>query len=721
MRNINSLTGAARIIGNGNLDIEIPCETGSDEVEVLSHALETMRTELKNLYRDMELQLADLKEARDALTASESKYRAIFENSGSALALIDENNIVTMINREFEKMTGYARAEVEGISNWMQYICRTEDLEKMMQYRKLRFSGSPDVPNSYEIHLAGKNGIMADVIVSVELLPGTRQTLAAMVNITKLKKAELALSQSELRFRAIFNNSYQSIILLTTAGVVLEANRTALDFIGGSETDAINKPFGETYWWSHSDEEQHKLHEAVNQAADGKLARYETTNLAADGTIHNIDFSIKPVFDDAGSVVLLIAEGRDITDRIRAESDRLRLEEQLRQSQKMESIGRLAGGIAHDFNNVLGGIMGTVSLLKHRFEKGVFDMEYTHNMIIIIEEAAIRAAGIVNQMLTLSRKHEMKLTATDLESCVKNVVNLCRNSFDKRIEISDNYPDRKVIIEADSARIEQVLLNICINASHAMTIMRSGDSPQGGRLTISVQAPRQIISTSRAPLPERSGNFAAITVSDTGVGMSSETIARIFDPFYSTKEKEKGTGLGLTMAYSIVHEHKGFIEVSSEEGKGTSFAIYLPASAIGSATEAPYEDTVLHHGTGNILIVDDEEVMRNVAANILGECGYTPISVEDGYTAIEIIKSGEMPVSLVLLDMAMPGISGKETFIELKKINPGLKVIMSSGFGQDQRVLESIETGVDRFIQKPYTLHNLSRAVHDVLDEKHDK
>lgn len=712
-----ALTESARKMGNGELDVEIPGQTDTDEVGVLARTLNLMRSQLQGLYQDMQRHVSELTETRDALLKSEEKYRVIFENSGTALTIIEENGIISMINRQFEYSTGFNRTEVEGIKSWVEFIADSNDLAKMQEYRKMRFDGIRDVPDTYEFHLKDKNGSVKDVILSVFVLPETRQTFAAILDISKLRETQHALTLSEQRFMAIFDNSYQLIVLTDVEGVILEANQTVLDFTGLAREDIKRNRLTDSPQWSHSRKEQNKLKEAISTAAVGVSIRYETTNRAGDGSIHDIDFSIKPVFDNSGKVVTLIAEGRDITDRKLAETNRIKLEEQLRQSQKMESIGRLTGGIAHDFNNVLGGIMGTVSLVKHKFEKGTMDPEYLRNMILVIENSAKRAAGIVNQMLSLSRKQQTDFTIIGLKNCVQNVIELCRNSFDKGIVIIEKYEIDDPRIKGDATQIEQVLLNICINASHAMTIMRPDDAHTGGTLTIEVSSSHGdgdiIIPDNHASVHD----YITIRISDTGVGIDEENLPMIFDPFYSTKEKEKGTGLGLTMAYSIIHEHNGFINVRSEKGIGTVFTILLPAVSDNIQPDRPLENNGLYYGTGNILIVDDEEVMRNVASSILGECGYTPVTVESGFTAIDIIKDSQPEISLVLLDMAMPGINGKETFMELKKLRPGLKVVLTSGFKHDLRVLESIKSGVDGFIQKPYTIYNLSKTVHEILNQ----
>ncbi len=714
---MHALTESAKKMGKGELNVEIPGQSDTDEIGILARTLNLMRSQLQGLYSDMQSHVAELTETRDALVKSEGKYRALFENSGSSLLMIDENNTISMVNRHFELMTGYTREELEGKKTWIEFIADKNDLVKMQEYHLRRLQGSTDVPAAYEFHLYAKDRTILSCLISVAIFPETKQSFVSIMDISKLREVQNALILSEQRFTAVFNNSYQFIALIDNTGKIIEMNQTALDFSGFSRDKLINHDITETPQWSHSQEEQKQLRSAINTAAGGISIRYETTNLAGDGSIHDIDFSIKPVFDSSGKVVTLIAEGRDITDRKLSDSKRIKLEEQLRQSQKMESIGRLAGGIAHDFNNVLGGIMGTVSVLKHKFEKGQVETEYLKNMIMVIEKSAKRAAGIVNQMLSLSRKHQTDFNRIDLNRCVHNVVELCRNSFDKGIEIIEHYNLPAAEVNADASQIEQVFLNICINAAHAMTIMRPDEAHIGGTLTVEIDNAAEGSSIILPAHPGSQPEFFRIKISDTGVGIDEETLPLIFDPFYSTKDKEKGTGLGLTMAYSIIHEHNGYITVNSEKGSGTLFTILLPVASGEAITDRGRENSDIFYGTGNILIVDDEEVMRNVAATILGECGYVPVSVDNGFTAIDIIRDSQPEISLVLLDMAMPGINGKETFLEMKKIKPVIKVVLTSGFRHDLRVIESIKSGVDGFIQKPYTIYNLSKTVHDVLNQ----
>ena len=439
VRHLHALTGAARKMGGGDLEVEIPGQTDTDEIGILARTLNLMRTELQALYADMRKNLADLTETRDALAKSEEKYRTIFENSGSALVLISEDNTLSIVNRQFELITGYSKSEIEGVKTWMELIADKNDLAKMKEYREKRLQGGTDVPVAYEFHLSTKTGTVIDVILTVVILQETKETFAAIVDISKLKETQHALTLSERRFMAVFNNSYQLIALTDTRGTIIESNQTSLNFMQLSQNEITGKDFSKIHLWSHSPEEKAKLEKAIITAAGGTPVRYETTNLSGDGQVHNIDLTIKPVLDDTGNAVMLIIEGRDITDMKNEEAARLKLEAQLRQSQKIESVGRLAGGIAHDFNNVLGGIMGTVSIIKHRFKKGPVETEYIKNMIDVIETSAKRAAGIVNQMLSLSRKQQTDIETIDLNSSVRNVVNLCRNSFDKGIIITEQY------------------------------------------------------------------------------------------------------------------------------------------------------------------------------------------------------------------------------------------------------------------------------------------
>lgn len=392
---------------------------------------------------------------------------------------------------------------------------------------------------------------------------------------------------------------------------------------------------------------------------------------------------------------------------------------QLRQAQKMETVGTLAGGLAHDFNNVLGGIIGTLSLIRFKLNSNQeIALEKLKEHITTMEESSQRAADMVQQLLALSRKKELSFAPVDLNLTIKHVNKICQNTFDKSIDLDVSYNTNRAMTSADPTQIEQMLLNLCVNAYHAMTIMVPQGEKRGG--TLKVELEHKHISAEVATIHEESspGNYWMLKVKDTGVGISSEIISKIFDPFYTTKEKNKGTGLGLAMVYNIIKQHKGFIEVDSELNKGTVFKVYLPV--LERVEFQQEEETIesIPKGKGTILVVDDESIIRNLVSEILKECGYNSIFAYDGLEGLEIYKNRYKEIDLVILDMVMPRMSGKETYIEMKKINPDVKVLLVSGFKKDERVEEALSLGVSKFIQKPYTLNKMANTLHQMLNEK---
>ncbi len=420
-------------------------------------------------------------------------------------------------------------------------------------------------------------------------------------------------------------------------------------------------------------------------------------------TIHDQDFAIAIV-----NLISLALES----------AERRKLEAQLIQSQKMEAIGTLAGGLAHDFNNMLAGLTGPVSILKYNLAVNqTLQPKELSRMLDMMDEAGARAVAMVRQLLSLSRRHEITLTTVDLNQTLKSVMKICMNTLDKSIELAPKPCDKKAWVMGDSTQMEQVLLNLCINAGHAMTLMRAKDEKQGGRLSVAIQVLPGGSHFHVAHPEAAQGDYVQLSVQDTGVGMDAKTVARIFDPFFTTKEQGQGTGLGLAVAYNIVKQHLGFIDVYSEPGCGTTVNVYLPAYQ-GAATEAGRPDeNRLPHGSGLILVVDDEEIVREVARTILEKCGYEVLLAHDGQEGVELFARRHQEIRAVVLDMVMPRKSGKDAFIEMQKIDPDLKVLLASGFRLDERVESVLSMGVKDFIQKPYSMRQLVESLHRLLSE----
>ncbi len=448
---------------------------------------------------------------------------------------------------------------------------------------------------------------------------------------------------------------------------------------------------------------------ALLRTRDMKVKPYELELSHKDGTPRTLEILEVPVFDGEGRVALIEGIARDITIEKKAEKE-------LIQAQKMETIGSLAGGIAHDFNNILGGIIGTVSIMKHKLQSGSgLKNEEVNGYLNVLDNASQNASTLVNQILTLSRKQEFHLTIVDLNDTMRYVTKICENTFDRSIRLLTTYHPGKALALADPVQIEQVLLNLCVNACHAMTIMRGEDTAWGGTLglSISTAAPEQDFSLSHDRTEKVP--YWVIMISDSGVGMDARTVGRIFDPFFTTKEKGLGTGLGLAIAYNIIKQHKGFIHAYSEKGLGSTMKVYLPVhEGEDEARIKPVQEMCIR-GNGTILVVDDEEIIRNTAKVILMECGYDVITAKDGLDAVGLFSRMHGQIAAVLLDMVMPRMSGKETFEEMRKIDPEVRVLLTSGFKRDERVQKVLDLGMVDFIQKPFTLQSLSEAVHKVV------
>lgn len=406
----------------------------------------------------------------------------------------------------------------------------------------------------------------------------------------------------------------------------------------------------------------------------------------------------------AGGVLIILDVTRD-----------LRKDLQLQQTQKMDMIGNLAGGLAHDLNNLLGGISGSAEMMGLLVHDPVLDVAEFDRYQALIGQSIARAAEMVRQLLTLSRKQEMDLRPADLNGILANVARLAERTLMKSVTLDLRPPEGDALVMADAARLEQVFLNLFINAAHAMTTMRSGDAEPGGAITVRL-AQVNLGASLRAKHPDcAEGPHWLVAVSDSGVGMSPAVLQKIFEPFFTTRAK--GTGLGLAMVYNIVQYHSGFIDVYSEEGRGSTFNVYLPALAASAHPPAPPPPAgpAVVRGQGLVLVADDDEVMRSTAADFLSVCGYGVLTAADGRECVETYQRRMAEIDAVLLDMVMPVLSGHDAYLQLLALNPNVKVLLCSGFKQDQRVVDILSLGAVGFVQKPYSLSDLSAAIHKAV------
>lgn len=429
-------------------------------------------------------------------------------------------------------------------------------------------------------------------------------------------------------------------------------------------------------------------------------------------------------------------------------------EQLLRQAQKMEMIGTLAGGLSHDFNNILGGIIATLSILYHKITKQStsannktkeMNTGFIAQQIELLMDLSEKAADLVKQLLTLSRKNEISLTPLDLNLSLKRVVKICKNSFDKSVSFNLSYYPESANILGDLNQIEQVLLNLFINACHAMTIMKqdtckdNNNNSCGGVISVKINYINKInkhLELKNKTL-EYSNSFSTLTIddnsslltekywvisiADTGVGIDKYNISKILDPFFTTKKKDSGTGLGLSMVNNIIHKHHGFMDIYSEIEKGTVFNLYLPlyedknkASDIIKINHIKANfDTASKNLT--IIVIEDDTVLRDIMTDILTECGFKVLSATDGKKGIKLLKDYNTEIKLIIVDMIMPNKSGLDVIKYTKKEFPNVRIILTSGFHNDNRIIQAKEYGINSFLAKPFTIHNLISEINKIL------
>ncbi len=435
---------------------------------------------------------------------------------------------------------------------------------------------------------------------------------------------------------------------------------------------------------------------------------YESVVKDTDGVVHNVIFHKATFLNMDGSVGGLIGAILDITDRKRMEEENAALQDQLRQSQKVEAIGQLAGGIAHDFNNLLTVIQGNSQLSLMDLQEG----DPLKANIEEIQEAAKRAADLTRQLLAFSRKQILEMRVLDLNQVLQRLDKMLRRVIGEDIHLTMFLPESIWKVKADPGQIEQVIVNLAVNARDAM--------PEGGKLTIETANVELDEEYAKRHIAVQPGRYVMLSMSDTGVGMTPEVRERIFEPFFTTKEKGKGTGLGLSTVYGIVKQSGGNVWVYSEPGQGTTFKIYLPQ--VDEPLEELKEEVVkeVSRGHETILLVEDEDVVRKLAVRVLKRQGYKVLEAPDGGKAFMLCEAYKEPIHLILTDVVMPGMSGRKLVDRLKVIHPEIKVLYMSGYTDNAILHHGILEPGTNFIQKPFTVESLPRKVREVLDKRSD-
>jgi PAS domain S-box-containing protein len=511
----------------------------------------------------------------------------------------------------------------------------------------------------------------------------------------ELEMFAIALRESEEKYRTLIENSSDAVLIIDTNGYFSLVNKKFCEISGYSLEEVEGTHFSKLV---HPEDLNLVMERNIKRLkGDNDIPNnYEFRIIGKKGEVKYIDFSVSSI-KKGNEIVGIQGTARDITDR-------KKLEEQLLQSQKMESIGRLSGGIAHDFNNLLAAILPNAELIKMQTPPATM----LYQCADAIKQAAERASELVKQFLSFSRQGKYKLVTFNPNKLIKETIKLLERTIGKDINIETDLEENLSGIDADETQIEQIILNLAVNARDAM--------PNGGKIVFSTRNVYLDENFCKTRVDLKPGYYVCISVRDTGTGIKKEFMDKIFDPFFTTKEVSKGTGLGLSVVYGIVKNHNGHVGVYSEVGKGTEFKIYLPVSEKAEVVEKPRQEEVIA-GVGNetILVVDDEPVVLDVASSILKTLDYKVMVARDGLEAVEIYQSKYESIDLILLDMMMPRLDGRETFKRLKEINPKVRVLLSSGYSQDDRIQQALKEGVAGFIRKPYSIAELSKSVREVL------
>ena len=615
----------------------------------------------------------------------------VFNTAADGMRIVDREFNVLKANETLLDMLGMSWDEMVGKKCYEVFSsvhCHTPEcpLTRIM-------AGEKRVES--DVVKQDQNSHMIPCIVTATPYAEPDGTLVGIVedfkDITRRKQAEETLRRSEEKYRIVLEASPDPIVVYNMTGEVIYLNPAFTGVFGWAQEDLLGKKIDYV-----PRENRPEIQTMIDRMLAGEsFSSVESRRYTKKGNILDVRISVAVYTDrngiPEGSVHIL----RDVTER-------KRLKAQMRQVQKMESIGTLAGGIAHDFNNLLMGIQGNVSLML--MDTDAVSPDY--DRLINIEKQVKSGAKLTSYLLGYARKGKYEINPLDLNQVVKEV-NETFIRTKKEITVHNDLAEDLSVIEADKGQIEQVLLNLFINAADAM--------PDGGDLFLKTMKVTDKDMQGRMYKPEP-GNYVLLTVTDSGVGMDEEIQERIFEPFFTTKEMGQGTGLGLASVYGIIKSHHGYIEVESSKGKGTTFRIYLPASEKEIQKIVETTDEIVK-GAETVLLVDDEDIILEVSCELLETIGYRVLTAGCGKESIEIYKNNRDKIDIVVLDMVMPDINGAVVYKRLKEINPDVKVLLSSGYSIDGHATEILNQGCDGFIQKPFTLQSLSRKIKDILEK----
>lgn len=632
------------------------------------------------------------KAAEKALRAANEALEVVYRCSNAAIVSLDRNGCVSLWNPAAESMFGWSEDEVIGKPYPAVPDERQEEYHTNFE-KKIDGKAFTD----QEVLRQKKDGTR--FFVSATTGPLRNETgeviglISVMIDITKRKKAEEALTQSEERYRSLVENTQDGYFICDAETYEFRfINQRMCDLLGYTLQEAMAL----TFWDVVQPDDHPPLKIGLStqkKGAESHLPPIVCRAMRKQGTEFRAEISTARVVYEACPAIQGLL--RDITEKER-------LHAKLQQAQRLESVGTLAGGVAHDFNNLLMAIQGNTSLALTKLERSHPAFEKLKNITTYVQDAA----SLTKQLLGFARGGKYEVKPTDLNELINKTTQMFGRTK-KEITIRIHPQEGIWKVAVDRGQIEQVLLNLLVNAWQAM--------PGGGQ--IHIQSANVVLDTNYAKAYNvQPGRYVKTSVTDTGIGIDKEVQAKIFEPFFTTKDRGRGTGLGLASAYGIVKNHDGIINVYSERGKGTTFTIYLPSSN-KSLNKGEEDMAPPATGTETLLLVDDEEMVLEIGKEMLDELGYHTFIACSGQEAIEIYLQEKGKIHLIILDMIMPEMSGGQTYEELQKIDPGVKVLLSSGYSLNGKASYILHRGCNGFIQKPFNIEELSHKIRDILGD----
>jgi PAS domain S-box-containing protein len=639
----------------------------------------------------------------------------LLDAAPDAILIVDEGGHIRLVSQQTVAMFGYDRDELVGQRT---ELLVPERLRPDHDGHRAGFYRNPVSGSGLDIACRRKDGteFPVDATFSPFETDDGHFVYVSVRDSSERKKIEARSQSFEItsQLAAIVESSDDAMIGKSLDGVITAWNAAA-EHMYGYTADEV---FGHNITEFIPLDRVHELAPLLERVRQGeRVEHFETARVRKDGTLLEVSLTLSPIRDDTGVVTGASTVARDLTELKKAEAERLELEDRLRQSERLESLGQLAGGVAHDFNNLLAGIMNYAGLVSSCLQDEMSRLGLSEDEAFVsvvqdvgeITKVARRAAALTHQLLIFSRRDIVKAEVLDLNSVLLEIEKLLRTTIPENIELRTVLAPDLPLVKADRSQIDQVFMNLAVNARDAM--------PDGGELEIETAtfdvdeqyARRNAIDT---------GTYVRLTVSDTGTGMSREVVARTFEPFFTTKPKGEGTGLGLATVYGIVTQAGGDVTIYSEPGLGTTVRVNLPATADAESGHLSEARDAPRPGKGEtVLLVEDEEIVREPTRRMLVRNGYTVLAAGNAEEALAMMREHPGAIELLLTDVVMPGRSGRELSLDVLEARPATKVLFMSGYSQDIIVHQGVlEEGV-HLIEKPFTGDDLLRKVRDALDD----